>query len=231
MGLISNRLAKYPKLEKLYRFIKKAVLTLFIAHLIYTILLIWLPVVSTPTIFGEWLWGKKIEKTWVSRADIAESMKHAVIASEDQEFDEHFGFDVEAIEKAVKYNKKHKNSKKGASTISQQVAKNVFLWQGRTWIRKGFEVYCTLLIELLWSKERILEVYLNVAEMGDGVYGCEAAAQKFFKKPASKLTDEEAALIAACLPSPKRYKVDAPSDYVRKRQRWILWQMRNIEWE
>jgi monofunctional biosynthetic peptidoglycan transglycosylase len=230
MGFISNYLSPHPKLLWGYRILKRVILTLFISQFIYTILLIWMPVFSTPTIFGEWLFGKKIEKVWVSRDKISESMKHAVIASEDQEFDEHFGFDVEAIEKAMKYNKTHKK-KKGASTITQQVAKNVFLWQGRTWLRKGLEVYCTLIIELFWSKERILEVYLNVAEMGDGVYGCEAAAQKYFKKTASKLNDSEAALIAACLPNPKMYKVDDPSSYVRKRQRWVLWQMKNIEWE
>ena len=128
----------------------------------------------------------------------------------------------------MKYNKTHKK-KKGASTISQQVAKNVFLWQDRTWIRKGAEVYCTFLIELLWSKERILEVYLNVAEMGDGVFGCEAAAKLFFGKPAAKLTQEEAALIAACLPSPVRYRADKPSDYVRKRQRAIIFQMDRMD--
>jgi monofunctional glycosyltransferase len=230
MGIVTNYLSPHLKLLWWYRLIKRVVLTFFIAQFIYTILLIWMPVFSTPTIFMEWLFGKKIEKVWVSRANISESMKHAVIASEDQEFDEHFGFDVDAIEKAMQYNKTHKR-KKGASTISQQVAKNVFLWQGRTWLRKGFEVYCTLLIELFWSKERILEVYLNIAEMGDGIYGCEAAAQKYFNKPASKLTDSEAALIAACLPSPKKYNIGSPSDYVRKRQRWVLWQMRNIEWK
>jgi monofunctional biosynthetic peptidoglycan transglycosylase len=172
--------------------------------------------------------GKPIYKEWVSLDKIALPMQRAVIASEDQEFEEHFGFDIDAIEKAIKYNETHKK-KKGASTISQQVAKNVFLWQGRTWFRKGAEVYCTFLIELLWSKERILEVYLNVAEMGDGVFGCEAAAKHFWGKPASKLTEQEAALIAACLPSPVRYRADKPSDYVRKRQRAILYQMDNMD--
>ena len=155
-------------------------------------------------------------------------MQRAVVASEDQEFEDHFGFDIDAIEKALKYNKTHKK-KKGASTISQQVAKNVFLWQDRTWFRKGAEVYCTFLIELLWSKERILEVYLNIAEMGNGTFGCEAAAKRFFGKPASKLTEQEAALIAACLPSPQKYRADKPSDYVRQRQRAILFQMAQMD--
>ncbi len=168
MGLITSQLSNYPWLQRLYRWTKRLILTLFLAQLAYTILLIWFPVVSTPTIFGQWIMGKPIYKEWVSLENIATPMQRAVIASEDQEFEDHFGFDIDAIEKAMKYNQTHKK-KKGASTISQQVAKNVFLWQGRTWFRKGAEVYCTFLIELLWSKERILEVYLNVAEMGDGV--------------------------------------------------------------
>ena len=228
MGLITSQLSNYPWLQRIYRWAKRLILTLFLAQLAYTILLIWFPVVSTPTIFGQWIMGKPIYKEWVSLDNISTPMQRAVIASEDQEFEDHFGFDIDAIEKAMKYNETHKK-KKGASTISQQVAKNVFLWQGRTWFRKGAEVYCTFLIELLWSKERILEVYLNVAEMGDGVFGCEAAAKHFWGKPASKLTEQEAALIAACLPSPVRYRADKPSDYVRKRQRAILYQMENMD--
>ena len=228
MGLITSQLSNYPWLQRLYRWTKRLILTLFLAQLAYTVLLIWFPVVSTPTIFGQWIMGKPIYKEWVSLDNISTPMQRAVIASEDQEFEDHFGFDIDAIEKAMKYNETHKK-KKGASTISQQVAKNVFLWQGRTWFRKGAEVYCTFLIELLWSKERILEVYLNVAEMGDGVFGCEAAAKHFWGKPASKLTEQEAALIAACLPSPVRYRADKPSDYVRKRQRAILYQMENMD--
>ena len=228
MGLITHQLSAYPWLQRLYRWTKRLILTLFLAQLAYTILLIWFPVVSTPTIFGQWILGKPIYKEWVSLDNIATPMQRAVIASEDQEFEDHFGFDINAIEKAMKYNQTHKK-KKGASTISQQVAKNVFLWQDRTWFRKGAEVYCTFLIELLWSKERILEVYLNVAEMGDGVFGCEAAAKHFWGKPASKLTEQDAALIAACLPSPVKYRVDKPSDYVRQRQRAILAQMDKMD--
>ena len=228
MGLITNQLSAYPWLQRIYRWTKRLILTLFLAQLAYTILLIWFPVVSTPTIFGQWIMGKPIYKEWVSLDKIATPMQRAVIASEDQEFEDHFGFDIDAIEKAMKYNQTHKK-KKGASTISQQVAKNVFLWQDRTWFRKGAEVYCTFLIELLWSKERILEVYLNIAEMGDGVFGCEAAAKHFWGKSASKLTEQEAALIAACLPSPVRYRADKPSDYVRKRQQAILSQMDKMD--
>jgi monofunctional glycosyltransferase len=229
MGFISRLLPNNPLINKTYRVIKKALLVLFITHLVYTLLLIFMPVFTTPTIIGQWIGGKTIYKDWVGSDKISESARRAVIASEDQEFDEHFGFDIQEIEKAMKYNKSH-TKKKGASTISQQVAKNVFLWQTRNWFRKGLEVYCTLLIELFWSKERILEIYLNVAEMGDGIFGIEAASQSFFGKPAIKLNNEEAALIAACLPNPIKYKVNDPSDYVRKRQRWILWQMKNIDW-
>jgi monofunctional glycosyltransferase len=228
MGLITTQLAAFPLVQRLYRWTKRLILTLFLAQIAYTILLIWFPVVSTPTIFGQWLLGKPIYKEWVALDQISEPMQRAVVASEDQEFEDHFGFDIDAIEKALKYNKTHKK-KKGASTISQQVAKNVFLWQDRTWFRKGAEVYCTFLIELLWSKERILEVYLNIAEMGNGTFGCEAAAKRFFGKPASKLTEQEAALIAACLPSPVKYRADKPSDYVRQRQRAILFQMAQMD--
>jgi monofunctional glycosyltransferase len=228
MGLITTQLAAFPLVQRLYRWTKRLLLTLFLAQIAYTILLIWFPVVSTPTIFGQWLLGKPIYKEWVNLDQISEPMQRAVIASEDQEFEDHFGFDIDAIEKALKYNKTHKK-KKGASTITQQVAKNVFLWQDRTWFRKGAEVYCTFLIELLWSKERILEVYLNIAEMGNGVFGCEAAAKRFFNKPAAKLTEQEAALIAACLPSPVKYRADKPSDYVRQRQRAILFQMAQMD--
>lgn len=230
MGYLSTRFAKYPRVLWMYRIVKRGFLTLFLAHLLYTLLLIWMPVISTPTIFGQWVMGKDIKKQWVSLDQISISMQHAVIAAEDQEFENHFGIDVKAIEKAIDFNKNHER-KKGASTISQQVAKNVFLWQSRNWLRKGLELYFTFLIELFWSKDRILEVYLNVAEMGDGIFGAEAAALTFFKKPASKLTASEAALIAACLPSPLHYRVNAPSDYVRQRQNWILYQMSHIEWE
>ena len=230
MAFFSKLLPQNPIVLKIYRIMKRVILALFIIHLYYTLMLIFVPVFTTPTIIGQWMNGKTIYKDWVSIERISVPAKHAIIAGEDQEFGEHFGFDVSQIEKAIKYNETHQ-SKKGASTITQQVAKNVFLWQGRTWFRKGLEVYCTLLIELFWSKDRILEIYMNVAEMGDGIFGIEAAAQMYFGKPASKLTKEEAALITACLPNPIKFKVDAPSEYVKKRQRWILWQMKNIEWE
>ena len=157
-------------------------------------------------------------------------MPLAVVTAEDQKFAEHFGFDLEAIEKAVKYNEKHKGKKvKGASTISQQTAKNVFLWPGRSWIRKGLEVYFTFVIEICWSKERIIEVYLNVIEMGPGVYGAEAAAQYYFNKSASDLTKKEAATIAAILPNPIRWSASHPTPYIIKKRNWIVRHMKYID--
>ena len=156
--------------------------------------------------------------------------KLAVIASEDQLFPDHNGFDIKGIERALAFNKKKKGKKiRGASTISQQVAKNVFLWQGRSWFRTGLEVYFTFMIELVWSKQRILEVYLNEAEMGKGIFGIEAAAKKYFKKPASRLTRTEAAMIAASLPNPVRYTVKPASTYVSRKYPWVLRQMNNLD--
>ncbi|HQQ63578.1 MAG TPA: monofunctional biosynthetic peptidoglycan transglycosylase [Pseudomonadales bacterium] len=158
---------------------------------------------------------------WVPLEQIAPLMGVAVVAAEDQLFAEHFGFDWKAIEKAVAWNQSHRKTR-GASTISQQTAKNLFLWDGRSWLRKGMEVYFTLLIETLWSKERILEVYLNIVEFGDGIYGVEAASRYYFHKPAKNLRASEAALLAAVLPNPHIYQVGKPSEYVRSRQQWIL---------
>ncbi|HEX3035846.1 MAG TPA: monofunctional biosynthetic peptidoglycan transglycosylase [Thermodesulfobacteriota bacterium] len=171
--------------------------------------------------------NKSINKEWKDYEEIAENMALAVIAAEDQKFFQHNGFDVEAIQKAIDKNEQG-GRMKGASTISQQVAKNTFLWPERSWLRKGLEAYFTFLVETLWSKGRILEVYLNIIEMGDGVYGAEAAAQTYFGKPAKNLTRYEAALIAAVLPNPKRMSPARPSAYVYERQRWIVRQMRNL---
>lgn len=158
---------------------------------------------------------------------ISPNLVQAVVASEDNRFMDHFGFDFDAIEKARIHNE-HSRRKHGASTITQQTAKNVFLWQGRTWVRKGFEAYFTLLIEIFWSKERIMEVYLNVIEMGPGIYGAEAASQKYFGHSAKNLTRAEAALIAAALPDPLKRNPARPSPYLRKRQEQILRNMSNI---
>lgn len=152
----------------------------------------------------------------------------AVIASEDQLFLQHNGFDWKSMKKAMEFNEKQKKKRRGGSTISQQVAKNVFLWQGRSWIRKGMEAYFTFMIELVWGKKRIIEMYLNVIEMGDGIFGIEMAAQKYFNKPAAKLTRLEAAHIAACLPNPKVYKVKPPSAFIKRRAGRIVAQMNNL---
>jgi len=165
--------------------------------------------------------------SWVPRASIAVEAAHAVIASEDQRFLAHNGFDVEQIKRAVE-EYRDGGGLRGASTISQQVAKNLFLWPGRSFVRKGIEAYFTLLIEAMWPKERILEVYLNAAELGEGIFGVEAAAQAYFGTAAAALSAEQAALLAAVLPNPKVLRVDAPSEYVRGRQDWILGQMRRL---
>ena len=162
----------------------------------------------------------KLKYKWVNFEDISPYLKVCALASEDQNFTDHFGFDFKAIKKAVKFNAKHKRTR-GASTISQQVAKNLFLWHGRSWIRKGLEIYFTFLIELFWSKERILEVYLNIAEMGKLTFGVQAASQKYFKKDASDLTIEEASRIISVLPSPLKWNPVRPGPFVAKRQRWI----------
>jgi monofunctional biosynthetic peptidoglycan transglycosylase len=169
----------------------------------------------------------RLYKDWVSIAKISKNAPQAVIAAEDQKFLDHNGFDVEAMKKAWENNKKGKRIK-GASTITQQTVKNVFLWPSRSYIRKGLEAYFTVLVELLWSKERIIEVYLNVIEMGEGVYGIEAAAQTYYKKPAEKLSRSQAAMIAAVLPNPRRWKPSNPTAYIKGRQSWILRQMNNL---
>lgn len=180
---------------------------------------------------GAWLsgdFGYVAHSDWVSMDEISPWMGLAVIAAEDQKFPEHWGFDVSAIEKALAHNERNENRIRGASTLSQQTAKNLFLWDGRSWVRKGLEAGLTLGMETVWSKKRILIVYLNIAEFGDGVFGVEAAAQRYFHKPASRLSLSEAALLAAVLPNPLRFKANAPSGYVRSRQAWIMRQMRQL---
>lgn len=172
--------------------------------------------------------GYHIQYDWVSLNDISPAMQLAVIAAEDQRFPDHFGFDFDAIRQAIRHNEKSKKSIRGASTLSQQTAKNLMLWHGQNWLRKGLEVPATLLLELTWSKKRILEVYLNIAEFGNGLFGVEAASRYYFKKSAKNLTPNEAALLAAVLPNPIIYKVNKPGALVRKRQQWILRQMGNL---
>lgn len=221
-------------MKKIWRIFLKICLWFFVLSIGSVIIFRWLPVPVTPFMLLQCVdqmtddkRDVKLKKDWVSLDEIAAPMQLAVVSSEDQNFVEHFGFDLDAIEKAVKHNKTHKK-KRGASTISQQTAKNVFLYDGRNWVRKGLEVYFTFLIEILWSKERIMEVYLNVIEFGDGIYGVEAASQQFYKTSAKKLSRQQAALLAAVLPAPRRFSAKNPSAYVRKRQAWILGQMGNL---
>jgi monofunctional biosynthetic peptidoglycan transglycosylase len=164
---------------------------------------------------------------WVSFDRIAPVMALAVIASEDQNFLRHYGFDWRAIQKAADANERG-GRVHGASTLTQQTAKNLFLWPGRDWVRKGAEAFFTVLLETCWTKRRILETYLNIVEFGDGIFGVESAAQRFFHKPAVRLSADEAAILAAVLPDPHRLKVSAPSAYVRERQQWILQEMNQI---
>ncbi|MBS1654468.1 MAG: monofunctional biosynthetic peptidoglycan transglycosylase [Bacteroidetes bacterium] len=213
--------------KRVWKITKRVFLILFIAQFVYIFLLKWVNPPVTLTQLGSLITGHGLKRDYVNRDEISVNAKLAVIASEDQLFPDHNGFDFKSIEKAMKHNQKSK-SLHGASTISQQVAKNVFLWQGRSWVRKGLEVYFTFMIEMVWGKKRILEMYLNVAEMGDGVFGIEAASQKYFNHAAKTLSRSEAAQIAACLPNPKRYTVKPLSAYVAGRSVWIQHQVNNI---
>jgi len=216
-------------LRKLWRWIKKISLILLIAQFIYIILLKWINPPITITQFVSWISGNGLKRDYISNHSISYNAKLAVIASEDQLFTDHNGFDWKSIQKAMKYNERKPGRIKGASTISQQVAKNVFLWQGRSWFRKGLETYFTFMIEWIWGKKRILQMYLNVSEMGTGIFGIERAANIYFNKPARSLSRQEAAMIAACLPSPKRYKVKPASNYVMARSRRIMQQMNFLQ--
>lgn len=222
--------------RKIRRILRWVLALFFGATILAVVALRFLPVYFTPLMVircvqqvGE---GRslKLSHHWVPLDKISPSMPVAVIASEDANFMKHHGFDYKAIENAAIRNMKHpEKSKLGASTISQQTAKNVFLWPGRSWIRKGFEVYFTTLIELLWSKERIMEVYLNSIEMGDGIYGVDAVAEEHFHTDALNLTSAQCALIAATLPNPRRFSSKSPSAYMLKRQSRILKEMKYVK--
>jgi monofunctional glycosyltransferase len=211
-----------------WRVIKRVVIFLFFFQLFYILILKWVNPPITLTQLGSVFRGDGLKRDYTGMKDISPYAKLAVISSEDQLFPDHDGFDFKSIEKAMKHNQKSK-SLHGASTISQQVAKNVFLWQGRSWIRKAMEVYFTFMIEWIWGKKRILEMYLNVSEMGKGVYGIGAAAQYYFSKPAKSLSRQEAAMIAACLPNPKVFTIKPLSRHVATRYPWILVQMGHLE--
>ena len=222
--------------KKIKRILLWIVVAFFASTILSVIVLRWVPVFFTPLMFirvaQQISDGKEmtLHHHWVPLEEISPSLSLAVMSSEDARFLEHHGFDYKAIEHAAIRNMKHPEKRKlGASTISQQTAKNVFLWPGRSWLRKGFEVFFTALIELFWSKERIMEVYLNSIEMGEGIYGASAVAEYHFHKEASQLTREQCALIAATLPNPLRYNSARPSAYVLKRQKRILHEMRFVK--
>ena len=221
-------------LKKALRILRNIILFFFISTISAVILYRFIPVYLTPLMVIRCVEqitdGKKptLKHKWVPFDEISKNLPMAVIASEDNRFATHNGFDFVEIEKAVKENEKRKR-KRGASTISQQTAKNVFLWPKSSWLRKGFEVYFTGLIELFWSKERIMEVYLNSIEMGNGIYGAEAVAKNHFNTTAKKLSAGQSALIAASLPNPIRFNSGKPSAYMLKRQAQILRLMKLIE--
>ncbi|OWY25992.1 monofunctional biosynthetic peptidoglycan transglycosylase [Sphingobacteriales bacterium UPWRP_1] len=216
----------------------KAAAWFFIVSFSWAALYIWVnPPVTSIMVkrkLTAWQTGEpaKLKRQWLSYEDISPYMILAVIATEDQNFPFHGGFDFKAISQAMEHNQKQATKKrkriKGASTISQQVAKNVFLWEGRSWLRKGFEVYFTFLIEALWSKKRIIEVYLNVAETGNKVFGVQAAAQTYFGKTATQLNMEQAALLATVLPNPQKNNPARPSQYMINRKNWAVRQMQRL---
>lgn len=215
-------------IPRTWRIIKRVFIFLFCFQLFYILLLKWVNPPITLTQLGSVFRGEGLKRDYVDMKNISPYAKLAVISSEDQLFPDHDGFDFKSIEKAMKHNQKSK-SLHGASTISQQVAKNVFLWQGRDYLRKGLEVYFTFMIEMIWGKKRILEMYLNVSEMGKGVYGIEAAAHYHFNKAAKSLTRQEAAEVAACLPNPKIFTIRPLSHHVAERSAWILGQMKVLQ--
>lgn len=227
MGYIRKGFAKTKSiLPKVKKFIFWSTCSFFVLSLLLVVVLKWFPVYVTPLVMirsGEYALAGKwvaIQKDWVSLDEISPHLRKAVIASEDPKFLSHSGFDFEAIARAIDANKRRK-IKMGASTISQQTAKNVFLYPSRTYIRKGFEAYFTILIEKIWDKRRILEVYLNVIELGPGIYGAEAAAQYYYNKPARNLSLGEAQLFAAILPNPRRWNPKKPTNFVLRRRNFI----------
>lgn len=227
-SMAAQSTTKRTLLQRIWRITKKVFLWLFILQLVYIILLRWVDPPITMTQFSSWVSGHGMKRDYVSRNNISPEAKLAVIAAEDQLFPDHSGFDWKSIKKAMDYNEKKPGHVRGASSISQQVAKNVFLWQGGGWFRKGLESYFTFMIEKLWGKKRILEVYLNVVEMGDGVFGIEAAAQTFYHKPAKNLTRQEAAMIAATLRNPVFYNLKSPTSRMNTRANWVVRQMNNL---
>jgi len=217
-------------IARIFKWLLKGVLWFFILTVLWVLVYRFVPIPYTSLMAIRSLEDKNliIKHQWIPLESISPHLQLAVVAAEDQNFLTHRGFDKEAIKKAIEHNKSGKTLR-GASTISQQTAKNVFLWPQRSWLRKGLEVYFTFLIENLWSKERILEVYLNSIEMGNGIFGAQAASEYWFNKSAANLSKQNAAAIAAILPNPRNYKAHPPSSYISRRINWILRQMNNLE--
>ena len=214
---------------RLWRRTKRVLIVLFLLHFVYILILKWVNPPITLTQIGSLISGDGLKRDYIDIEDMSPYAKLAFMSAEDQKFPDHNGFDWKSIGKAMDYNKRNPNKVRGASTISQQVAKNVFLWQGRSKFRKGLETYFTFMIELVWSKRRILEMYMNVSETGKGIFGIEAASQALFKKPAKKLSRREAALIASSLPNPKIYTVNPLSRYVAEKYPRVMRGMSNLE--
>jgi len=225
---LSTKKNKEGLVRKILRIILKTIIYSFLFSLFYILFCKWINPPITLTQVGSLIQGHGLHRKYVSFDEMNSNVKLAIMASEDQLFPDHNGFDFKSIQKAMKHNQKSK-SLRGASTISQQVAKNVFLWQHGGYFRKGLEAYFTFMIETFWDKKRILEMYLNVAEMGDGIFGVEAASEHYFHTPAKDLSRKQAALIAACLPNPKGYTIKPLSAHVASRYPWILRQMNNLE--
>jgi monofunctional biosynthetic peptidoglycan transglycosylase len=229
----TKKITVRKRIFNIFKWILKFAIIFFISTVLLVFAMRWINPITSSIMVQRQISGlfngefDLIKYHWVDYDDISKYMPIAIVAAEDQNFPKHFGFDFKQIEKAIKENKRGRRVR-GASTITQQVAKNLFLWEGKSFVRKGIEAYYTLLIELLWDKQRILEVHMNIAEMGDKIFGVGTASVAYFKKPAIKLTISQAALLAAILPNPKKYSAVKPSGYVRGRQNWIIRQINSL---
>ncbi len=229
----SKKISFKQRLFRIFKWTLKVTMIFFVSTVLLVFAMRWINPFTSSIIVQRQISGlfkgefELIKYHWVSYDDVSKFMPIAIVAAEDQNFPKHFGFDFKQIEKALKENQRGRRVR-GASTITQQVAKNLFLWEGKSFLRKGIEAYFTLLIELLWDKQRILEVHMNIAEMGDKIFGVGTASVAYFKKPAANLNIRQAALLAAILPNPKKYSAVKPSGYVRGRQSWIVRQINSL---
>jgi monofunctional biosynthetic peptidoglycan transglycosylase len=228
-----NKKSIKQKIFSIFKWILKFAIIFFILTVLLVFVMRWINPVTSSIMVQRQISGfisgdfDLVKYRWVNYDDVSKYVPIAFVAAEDQNFPNHFGFDFKQIEKALKENKRGKRIR-GASTITQQVAKNLFLWEGKSFLRKGIEAYFTILIELLWDKKRILEVHINIVELGKDIFGVGVASLAYFKKPPSKLTLSQAALLAAVLPNPIKYSVIKPSGYVRGRQNWIIRQINSL---